>query len=878
MSIISDTEQVFYIFTEYILTTFSSYLIHNIRLSYLREVEDLYGSRIIAFDPSYTSNPYITHATLADSDRWPELNMPQSPQISDDESERPSGFPGAKLKYTQTIMAGKSGGLGLRVHGKRASTSKRASKSNPEVPQAALRHHISTSTLAQDTSSLSSITTKDIAAVNAADWPKVPDGPLPPPPPPTHSLTAPPAMTGSEGSSPRPEVTIEGPSTVEEAPVQKVVQFVPKFKGAAEMERRRRARMAANRGPNGALAVPAPVPQIRSFSSSEDEAQPQSSDESSEDSDFGPSRTRDVVDEVYEFDPDFAATRTTMTSDLSDDISVLSAGTNSISASSAPISYNANTRLRTRLSPVSETGHVIPQPRKDSLSVDKNFEMLTPAVSVEDTTGKAISPTALRNRSASGGSTKQSSPLAPDNLFARKKVPPIKPQQSALSGMLNGGKSSNPFTETYASVSGRSAPASTTVSVYFPHAKRPAGKPMDLTISRDATVEEVIGFALWTFWEEGWLPKLDEGLSGPSDPKWEDRISACGWILRLAEDDGEVDDDFPPPDRLGKIVKFNADAYAILEATPAQIKQNREIETKIQRPIKTIKKQADKLAVPNQVAPSAVGAPSLLTMSWNGASAPISTSIGPSTSHGPQIFLRVRVDMADAGHISTTIPVSAGMYMQEALEMVCRRRKLPNPKEYALLLADRSILIPLDRTVASLQGKRELLLVKRSALPTLGGDIVKGVGRTTDPNASIFKHSDTPEIQYTTPLDYTAAYKKYTIYRKMPMLVARQPRTLAVDGEWVHIMPSSNKAKNVFDSGRTSSYHIKTIADCQQSSKSSSTFKIVLTRGGGTTKRYDFEAENPKMASEIVATIRGLKSSLERSGTVNKSRRSRQVV
>ena len=77
---------------------------------------------------------------------------------------------------------------------------------------------------------------------------------------------------------------------------------------------------------------------------------------------------------------------------------------------------------------------------------------------------------------------------------------------------------------------------------------------------------------------------------------------------------------------------------------------------------------------------------------------------------------------------------SAGMYMQEALEMVCRKRKLADPKEYALLLADRSILIPLDRTVASLQGKRELLLVKRSILPSLGGNIVRGVGRTTDPN------------------------------------------------------------------------------------------------------------------------------------------------
>jgi len=91
-------------------------------------------------------------------------------------------------------------------------------------------------------------------------------------------------------------------------------------------------------------------------------------------------------------------------------------------------------------------------------------------------------------------------------------------------------------------------------------------------------------------------------------------------------------------------------------------------------------------------------------------------------------------------------------------------------------------------------------------------------------------------------------------------------------------MPSSNKAKNVFDSGRTSSYHIKTIVDCQQSSKSSSVFKLVLTRGGGTTKRYDFEAENSKMAADIVQTIKSLKNSLERSGTIHKSRRSRQIV
>jgi hypothetical protein len=76
------------------------------------------------------------------------------------------------------------------------------------------------------------------------------------------------------------------------------------------------------------------------------------------------------------------------------------------------------------------------------------------------------------------------------------------------------------------------------------------------------------------------------------------------------------------------------------------------------------------------------------------------------------------------------------MYMQEALEMVCRRRKL-QANEYALLLSDMSILIPLDRTVASLQGKSDLMLVKRSRLPHMNLD-VRPFGRSTDPNGAFF--------------------------------------------------------------------------------------------------------------------------------------------
>jgi len=129
---------------------------------------------------------------------------------------------------------------------------------------------------------------------------------------------------------------------------------------------------------------------------------------------------------------------------------------------------------------------------------------------------------------------------------------------------------------------------------------------------------------------------------------------------------------------------------------------------------------------------------------------PGSTNL-PSHSRGrhsrcrPRIHHHTRVRFySTKNHLSLIcimpfFPSSAGMYMQEALELACRRSRLQSdPNDYALLLADMNILIPLDRTVASLQGKRELLLVKRSMLPQMGVDFIKGVGKTTDPNGITF--------------------------------------------------------------------------------------------------------------------------------------------
>lgn len=78
------------------------------------------------------------------------------------------------------------------------------------------------------------------------------------------------------------------------------------------------------------------------------------------------------------------------------------------------------------------------------------------------------------------------------------------------------------------------------------------------------------------------------------------------------------------------------------------------------------------------------------------------------------------------------------MYMQEALEQVYRRRKLTNPKEWALVVDDPKTVIPLDRTVASLQGKTDLILMRRSVLFEKGyvQEKDRRINRSTDPNGA----------------------------------------------------------------------------------------------------------------------------------------------
>lgn len=197
------------------------------------------------------------------------------------------------------------------------------------------------------------------------------------------------------------------------------------------------------------------------------------------------------------------------------------------------------------LGDVHSDSDVLPERPEESAPIESGFEMVIPAPKAQR--GNPVNASAQVAPPPSGTLSNGLNADSVD-LFAHRPVQAVQPQQSALSVMLAdaaGSSSSNPFAELYSAISGRSESESMDVNVYFPHAREPAGRPLRLQVRKDATVEEVLGFALWSYWEEGRLPKLDEGLDGDEDPRWETRCSAVGWILRIAEDDGEVDEDFP---------------------------------------------------------------------------------------------------------------------------------------------------------------------------------------------------------------------------------------------------------------------------------------------------------------------------------------------
>ncbi|XP_056668133.1 target of rapamycin complex 2 subunit MAPKAP1 isoform X3 [Monodelphis domestica] len=112
----------------------------------------------------------------------------------------------------------------------------------------------------------------------------------------------------------------------------------------------------------------------------------------------------------------------------------------------------------------------------------------------------------------------------------------------------------NPFNE-YSKFDGKGHVGTTAtkkIDVYLPlHTSQDRLLPMTVVTIAHAKVHDLIGLICWQYTSEGREPKLNDNVSA--------------YCLHIAEDDGEVDTDFPPLDSNEPIHKFGFSTLALVE-------------------------------------------------------------------------------------------------------------------------------------------------------------------------------------------------------------------------------------------------------------------------------------------------------------------------
>ncbi|KAI8919362.1 stress-activated map kinase interacting 1 [Powellomyces hirtus] len=403
-------------------------------------------------------------------------------------------------------------------------------------------------------------------------------------------------------------------------------------------------------------------------------------------------------------------------------------------------------------------------------------------------------------------------PVPAENLFVKTRLPVLKQANdndsrrrsryelgtktiSALTSLFNEqSRSDNPFGKDYSFFSGKGDPQPIKLKIYLPISEEPE-VPLSLSVLRDASVEEVIGYALYEYWGEGRQPTIPEDLR---DIKM--------WNMRIVEDDGTIDDDFPALERTRKISKFAFDQFALCEASPDQIKQH--------------DSNARKAATSS-------------TLSLLGPSSPAANPTATT------VFLKVHLYSTIEVKQTTTMPVASNIPLAEVFEQICRKRKY-DPSKYIFKMADTQTDVPLDKTLDQLRVS-ELCILKRA-----GGGAGDVFLRPPDE-----KHDIEDQPRFIEPDEYTSMYKQYSVVLKS-FMGRTYERLLTIDGDYIHIMVGENK--QIFDTMKTASHHINSVISCK-STKKSNAFKLVVQGKSHDVRSYELEAASENEAAEICSKI-----------------------
>ncbi|KAH6712041.1 stress-activated map kinase-interacting protein-like protein [Leptodontidium sp. 2 PMI_412] len=493
--------------------------------------------------------------------------------------------------------------------------------------------------------------------------------------------------------------------------------------------------------------------------------------------------------------------------------------------------------------------------------------------------------------------TKKSKP-APPVLQA---LPPPRPismiqPKSLLSAAIKAKrtKASMPF-ESFASLSGQGEQNPLNLRIWVPFATS-TSKPFEVIIRRSVheneandrpvAVADLIGLSLWRYTEEKLEPPIPE-----------DKLNVNRWTLRMVEDE-EVDYDFPALERVKPIVAFTTannraarsrsnskpyDEFALVEATDEQFQENQSITPQFKQEAVASASDDDFMpkSTPTMSSTPLTGTqprqnPLLTTMSALRQNATladspaIGTATTPATRSSVKKLLRIHIHSADAAPGQMiTLDVTTDTYLADVLDVICKRRQL-DKANHVLKLTGSGTVVLLDRTVESIGNRTELDLYRRR-FATDGPLTMSGSPSSSSPKIPMMAErpdvrkirkgpmmGNHPLAQEAIKQDElgSANYRKYTVWRKQPMrFVGLNERILAIDGEYLHIMPTST-GKTMFEGqGKTTTVHFSKVVGCKVTRRHPTNFKIVIYKTT-ETKRYDFEAKSADEAAEIVFEIK----------------------
>jgi len=402
-------------------------------------------------------------------------------------------------------------------------------------------------------------------------------------------------------------------------------------------------------------------------------------------------------------------------------------------------------------------------------------------------------------------------PVIMENLFVKQKniltidsgrfIPQGKPLISNLSQLLKqNSSSSNPFSD-YRFFSGKGDPDSMELMIYLPFSDEPE-KPLQIMVKKTATVEDVIGYSLYEYNEAERQPVITSDLDVPY------------WNMRIVEDDGEIDEDFPALERSRKIQKFAFDSFAICKASQAEASKNLSVRNAKQaKTVVNVVKPAPDVAVSNEINPKTY-------------------------------MIRVHLYSTLEVKQTTTQQFPSNMLLRDVFKSICQKRKY-NINDYVLKMADTKSNVDLDKTLE--QSKlEEICVLKRDRGGA--GDIFLRPPDEKDNNNNIDSISLSQD-------DYSSIYKQWTVsYRHF---MGRSECILIIDGEYIYITSNDNKFL------KKTSYHIGSVEMCRTHHKNNSIIKFVIKRAHDS-KSYEFEAASPQEAEEICTKIKILNERIRR--------------